>query len=135
LIEGLGDADDVDESVADVDEELKGQGEAVAEQTGGDEDAFSAVVSDVSVADGLVAKLGRLGRGNQRGFAAAAVAESERDEVVGLAGKRAGDGDGHRLDHALEVIAAEVVVAECGVADAVRCMTHRRFVDDLRRLD
>src|SRR5216683_1145473 len=135
LIEGLGDTDDVDESVAAVDEELKGQGEAVAEQTGGDEDAFSAVVRDVSMTDGLVAKLGRVGRGDQGRFAAAAVAESERNKVVRLAGKRAGDGDGHCLDHALEVIAAEVVVAECGVADAVRCMTHRRFVDDLRCLD
>src|SRR3984893_17155541 len=65
LIEGLGDTDDVHEGMADIDEELKRQGEAVAEQAGGDEDAFGAVVSHVSVADGLVAELGRVGRSNQ----------------------------------------------------------------------
>ena len=69
LVEGLGDADDVDEGVADVDEELEGEGEAVAEQAGGDEDAFGAVVGDVAVADGLVAELGRVGRGDEGGFA------------------------------------------------------------------
>ncbi len=54
LVEGLGDADDVDEGVADVDEELEGQGEAVAKEASGDEDAFGVVVGDVAMADGLV---------------------------------------------------------------------------------
>src|SRR6202040_3187474 len=120
-------AEDVDESVADVDEKFKGQGEAVAEQPGGDEDGFRAIVRDVPMADSLVAEFGGVGRGYQCGFAAAAVAEGEWNEVVGFTGQRAGDGDGDGLDHTVEVIAWEVVVAECGVTYTVCRMTHGRF--------
>src|SRR5258705_1798955 len=62
LIEGFRNANDVDESVADVDEKFKGQGEAVAEQPGGDEDGFRAIVRDVPMADSLVAEFGGVGR-------------------------------------------------------------------------
>ena len=68
LVEGLGDAGDIDEGVAYVDEELEGEGEAVAEEAGGDEDAVGGgVEGDVAVADGLVAELGGVGRGDEGG--------------------------------------------------------------------
>ena len=135
LIERFGNADDVDECMANVDKKFEGQGEAIAEQAGRDEDAFSAIVGDIAVADGLIAELGCVGRRHQRCFAAATVAESERHKVVSFARQRARDGDRDRLDHALEVTAAEVVVAECCVTDTVRCLTHGHFMDDLRCLD
>src|SRR6185437_15864426 len=104
LIELFGNPGGVDEGVAYVDEELECQGEAVAEQAGGDEDAVGAVERDVAMADGLVAEFGSIGGGDQRGFAAAALAKRERDEVVGLSAQRVGNGYRNRLHHAFEVL-------------------------------
>src|SRR5207302_4366149 len=70
LIECLRDTNDVDESMADVNEELKCKSEPVAKQPCGDEDGFRAIVGNVSMADGLVPEFGRVGRCQQGGFAA-----------------------------------------------------------------
>ena len=128
--EGGGDAGGVDEGVADVDEELEGEGEAVAEEAGGDEDAVVVAEGDVAVADGLVAELGGVGGGDHGGVGVAVVARrrsvecgdrthGERDEVVDLAAEGSGDGGGDGLDHAGEIVRGEAGVAEGGVADAV----------------
>ena len=64
VCKGRGDSGGVDEGVTDVDEELEGEGEAVAEQAGGDEDSVDVVEGDVAVADGLVAEGGGVSGGD-----------------------------------------------------------------------
>ena len=149
--EGLGDAGAVDEGVADVDEELEGEGEAVAEEAGGDEDAVVVGEGDVAVADGLVAELGGVGGGDHGGVGVEVVAildpggrssscaisgtHGQRDEVVGLAGEGSGDGDGDGLDHAGEIGRGDGGVAVGGVADAVGGALQGGFASDLGGLD
>ena len=134
--------------MADVDEELEGEGEAVAEESGGDEDgvdgSVEAIEGDVAVADGLVGELGGVGGGDHGGFVGgsvrqggfgAACGHGERDEVVGFAAEGGGDGDGDGLDHAVEVGGGKGGFAKGGEADAVGCFAHDDFAGDLGSLN
>ncbi len=153
LGEGLWDADGVDEGVADVDEELECEGEAVAEEAGGDEDAVGAaegsVEGDVAVADGLVGEIGCADGGDHSGVGGCAVAvgagdvedgvgaglaHGEGDEEVGLAAEGAGDGDGNSLDHALELEVGEAGFAVGRVGDAVGGLSYDCIASYLARL-
>ncbi len=107
----------LDKGVADVDEEFKSQGEAIAHEAGGDEDHFRAGGIGVAMADGLVFELG--GVVGDDGSVLVALGESEGDEVVGFAAEGAGDGGGNGLDESAEVGGVHAGVSEAGVEDAV----------------
>src|SRR5260370_1619680 len=82
LVEAVGNSSEVHEGVSHVDEKLKGQGEAIAEQPCGDEDGVRAVEADVTVADRLISKLSGIRLSDHGGFTGTAIAERQWDEVV-----------------------------------------------------
>ncbi len=59
--------------MADVDEEFEGEGEAVTEKAGGDEDALDVAEVDVAMADGVVGEVGGVGGGDHGGAGGADV--------------------------------------------------------------
>jgi len=140
--EGLGDAGFIGEGVAYVDEELEGEGEGIAKEAGGDEDAFvgwqvgAVGEADVAVADGFVEVLGEGVGGDEgaTGFGGgglgARLGDGEGDEVEDAVGEGGDDERGDSLDDALEVVVGDLGVAEGGEADAVG-----RGAGDERRSD
>ena len=114
--EGGGDADGIDEVVGDVDEELKGEAEAVFDEAGGEEDAFDGAHGDVAMADGAVAELDGEGLGDFSGFA---FGHDEGDEVVAALLERGSEAGRDGGDEALHFGVAEAGFAPGGVVESV----------------
>ena len=102
--------------MADVDEVLEGEGEAVLHEAGGDEDALGRAEADVAMADGAVAEIDGVG-GSDGGLVA--FADGERHEVISAAGEAIGDRHGHGLYDALQILGRDLSVSKARVADAV----------------
>lgn len=134
--EGFGDASLIDKGVRDVDEELEAEGEAVAHEAGGDEDASLAVAElDVAVADGGLRELVGVGAGDHGGLGCFGLvagedvgvdvesfggfAQGERDEVVGVGVECGRDGGGDGLEHTVEIEVGNAGFAVGGEANAV----------------
>ena len=113
--------------MADVDEELEGDGEAVFHQPGGDEHALRIAQRLVAMADGAVGELHVVAVGDH---GVVAHVQRERDEVVGLAIKRRGNGPGHGVHHALQIGDAGGDLSHHRVADAVGGLRYRRHAHD-----
>lgn len=111
-----GDADGFDKVVADVDEKFKGQRKAVLHDAGGDEDAVRAAELCVAMADGVFGEIDGVSGGDG---GLVSVAESERHEVVGAAGEGVGNGRGHGLHDALEILRSDLGVSKVREAKAV----------------
>ena len=143
--EGFGDAGLIDEGVCDVDEELEAEGEAVAHETGGDEDASLAVAElDVTVTDGGVGELVGVGAGDHGGLGYfglgvgsgveagvtvfGGLVQSEWDEVVGVGVEGGGDGGGDGLEHAVEIEVGDAGLAVGGEANAIGGLPDRGIV-------
>ncbi len=86
--------------VGHVDEELEGQAKAVLDQAGGKKNGLGRAEGRVAVADGAVAQIDRVGRGDH-GFAG--VGNGQRNKVIGAVGQRGGERGGHGAHQPLQI--------------------------------
>src|SRR5271170_3594338 len=92
-------------------------------------------MSDIAMADSLIAQLRRVGWRDQSRLATAAVTQSKRNKIVCLATQCASDGNGDGLHHPLQIALLKIIFAEEGVTNAVGRILHLCFLNHLGCLD
>src|SRR5581483_1080330 len=114
--------------MAHVDIELKGNGKALFQQPGRDEDTLS--VAGINVAMAKCAFHWRAVKA-LRYQSFVAFANGKRHKVEGLAVQGGGNGARHRAHNPLQIIRGKHDLAGGGIADAVRRLAHPRIANDV----